>query len=508
MRWATTTGTHVRTVRYPSWSAVDLEFSDVAFGLHGPPLFQKENLNRDPGVKKQYRERLSSLNPAHARVAPYVHQVILYLHEYEAGNKIKDLCHWANIPRPTTTYIEIQSRNLFAQSQIDRLAKLLGKNNWKVAFQFETLLRNNLLCVGDVVYIHTNRLATLYGKFENDKRCTDKDHSVAQTLKHLVEKLQNKSPRESVTECIDRVLMAPKSTSFDPVAGKMGGGGTFLCHHVTFTPTRMVLEGPYITQSNRVIRQFPGDEHYFVRVDFKDENRTHLRWARDVNRLPILEERVGNILKVCIPFLGLFSLLRSVQNGFDLAGRHLEFLAYSSSALRQHAVWFIIPFERDGVLVNAESIRKSLGDFSRDATKPAKMAARMARKYARSRNQHVGLIYVPEAFTATNPSVTLKRGQWDDMNDLGGDPYLFTDGVGTISKELGARIWEALCKDRQNTINSLEPSAYQIRFLGSVVSILGASKPRYIIFQIQRRCRYRPAAYGHNDASAPLHEEV
>ena len=40
----------------------------------------------------------------------------------------------------------------------------------------------------------------------------------------------------------------------------------------------------------------------------------------------------------------------------------------------------MIPFEKDGSLVNAESIRKSLGDFSEYETKPAKMAARMARK--------------------------------------------------------------------------------------------------------------------------------
>ena len=275
----------------------------MAFGLHAPPLFQKEDVNRDPKVKKRYRERLSSLNPAHARVAPYVHQVIFYLHEYEACDKIKDLCQWANLPRPTSMYIEIQSRNLFAQSQIDRLAKLLSRTDWKVAFQFECLLRNNLLCVGDVVYIHTHRLAGLYKRFNQDKECADPDYSVAQILKYLVEQLQNRPKNESVTQCIDKVTMTPKRTSFDPVAGKMGTGGTFLCHHTTFTPTRMILEGPYITQSNRVIRQFPGFEHFFIRVDFKDENRTQVRKSFEVEGHPILVERVGNVLKVSCGFL-------------------------------------------------------------------------------------------------------------------------------------------------------------------------------------------------------------
>ena len=83
-----------------------------------------------------------------------------------------------------------------------------------------------------------------------------------------------------------------------------------------------------------------------------------------------------------ITSIGYEVWLRFSQQGIHLAGRHLEFLAYSSSALRQHAVWFVIPFEKDGRQVNAESIRKSLGDFSKDETKPAKMAARMARKHA------------------------------------------------------------------------------------------------------------------------------
>ena len=89
---------------------------------------------------------------------------------------------------------------------------------------------------------------------------------------------------------------------------------------------------------------------------------------------------------------------------------------------------------------------------------------------------------VTEAFTATNPSVTLVEGEWEDMEDLGEKPHLHTDGVGTISKELGLKIWEVLCQERQNKTNALVPSAYQIRFLGSVSLIPCPSKPGYIPF--------------------------
>jgi RNA-dependent RNA polymerase len=102
------------------------------------------------------------------------------------------------------------------------------------------------------------------------------------------------------------------------------------------------------------------------------------------------------------------------------------------------------------------------------------------------RSASVGLSHsgplIAEAFTATNPSVTLVQGQWEDMKDLGEKPHLFTDGVGTISRELGSMIWEALCEERQNRASLLEPSAYQIRFLGLVDLIPYFRKSRYIPF--------------------------
>ena len=45
-----------------------------------------------------------------------------------------------------------------------------------------------------------------------------------------------------------------------------------------------------------------------------------------------------------------------LKDGFELGGRRFEFLAYSTSALREHAVWFITPLKRDGVWVDSEFI--------------------------------------------------------------------------------------------------------------------------------------------------------
>lgn len=67
-----------------------------------------------------------------------------------------------------------------------------------------------------------------------------------------------------------------------------------------------------------------------------------------------------------------------------------------------------------------------------------------------------------QAFTATDPSVEITVGQWEIVEDLGEDKdYLHTDGVGTISKQLGDMIWDALCQARDENYKKIavKPSA-------------------------------------------------
>jgi RNA-dependent RNA polymerase len=197
----------------------------------------------------------------------------------------------------------------------------------------------------------------------------------------------------------------------------------------------MLLEGPYTTQSNRVIRHYqdhdPTLAECFIRVEFRDEDRLTLRLCGDAEGHSFLQRRVGNILR----------------HGFELGGRSFEFLAYSTSSLRDHSVWFVSPF-RDPIegYVTAERIRSSLGDFSGLLRTPSKYAARIA-----------------QAFTATARSVKIRVDQWEEQPDLG--PH--TDGVGTISPELAHLIWDERCKTNRNSREyCVEPSAYQFRFLG------------------------------------------
>ncbi|KAF4614826.1 hypothetical protein D9613_002724 [Agrocybe pediades] len=406
----------------------------VCFDTLTPPVMEKIDFHRPMTGKshvdnKKYKQRVGSLNEGHATVAAFSPHLRLILYQDpEPGVDIVDdfvkMCEIAGLSHGmifrlhAANNIEPIKNAFFTPKRIYDLEKSLSKFPWTVAFQLESLLRNGLL--------HTGHLDELIPK----ARLLLQKHApqfVGEMLRQYNEALQAKSIKESPQQCFERVR-----EKFDFSRPR----DDFRCYHITFTPTRMILEGPYAFQSNRVIRQYQGYQDHFIRVDFRDEDRLQYRWDREVDGTPFLVERVGSILK----------------HGFSLAGRSFEFLAYSSSALREHAVWFMNPFKHpDKGWVNANYIRNSLGDFSGTELlkQPSKYAARLA-----------------QAFTATDPSIDICKEEWEEVPDLGEDPYLHTDGVGTISPELRDRIWAKLCETKRNTAVLLKPWAFQIRFLG------------------------------------------
>ncbi|CAG8760962.1 11622_t:CDS:1, partial [Acaulospora colombiana] len=208
----------------------------------------------------------------------------------------------------------------------------------------------------------------------------------------------------------------------------------FHCHRVMVTPTSLVLQGPLPDETNRVIRKYADYTSNFLRVEFREEDRLQFRWDRDVDGNAFIDERVGGVLK----------------EGIMIAGRKFEFLAYSSSALREHAVWFMTPFRtREGVKVTPDSIRSSIGTFSKVLYCPARYGARIA-----------------QAFSATEDSVSVEVEEvFPGLDKESESKSCFTDGVGIISPALAEKIWEEYIKTRsKRSRRRLQtPTAYQIR---------------------------------------------
>jgi RNA-dependent RNA polymerase len=162
----------------------------------------------------------------------------------------------------------------------------------------------------------------------------------------------------------------------------------------------------------------------------------------------------------------------ALREGLIIGQKRFYFLAYSQSALKEHAVWFMRPFyDKDHNLIDASSIISSLGNFGVDYDRtlifcPGKYGARIS-----------------QAFTATDSSISVEPEEILPLDDIKrlkdpDDPesgwWVFTDGVGTISAELAKEIWKALRDKRRRARRApTYPRCYQIRFMGCKVKFIG-----------------------------------
>lgn len=158
----------------------------------------------------------------------------------------------------------------------------------------------------------------------------------------------------------------------------------------------------------------------------------------------------------------------ALRDGILIGGRKFKFLAYSQSALKEHAVWFMKPFyDQNRRLVTTHSIIESLGNFGVAYDPqliycPGKYGARIS-----------------QAFTSTDSSISVEPEEifqlpdikvLKDPNNPSGGSWVFTDGVGTISAELAKEIHKALRDKRKRARRaSTYPRCYQVRFMGCKV---------------------------------------
>lgn len=205
-------------------------------------------------------------------------------------------------------------------------------------------------------------------------------------------------------------------------------------YSATVTATGLLFHTPSVEISNRIVRKYKSKAHRFLRVRFEDDDyRGHTRlFPSSNNKMITIFKRVKRVL----------------NNGIVLGGVKYEFLAWGSSQLREHGVWFVAPTAD----MTADRIRKDMGDF--EETIVAKKAARMGQCF--STTQPVHLPRLP-AVTSKTVIPDIKRGK-----------YIFTDGVGKIS-ELAARLVA-----NQLEIKGPVPSLFQFR-LGGCKGVLAVT---------------------------------
>ncbi|KAL3751152.1 hypothetical protein ACJRO7_012034 [Eucalyptus globulus] len=208
--------------------------------------------------------------------------------------------------------------------------------------------------------------------------------------------------------------------------------GLVYVRRVQVTPSKMYFCGPEVNASNRVLRKYPGDIDNFLRVSFVDEELDKIYSTNWSPSNSANDERQSGIYK---------RIVSTLRDGIAIGDKRFEFLAFSTSQLRDSSVWMFA--SRKGL--TATDIREWMGDF-RKIRNVAKYAARLGQSFSSSTET----LNVREDEVERIPDVEITRG---------GVKYVFSDGIGKISPQLALEV----AKKCGLTIT---PSTFQIRYRG------------------------------------------
>ncbi|KAL6529296.1 multidrug resistance protein [Orobanche gracilis] len=210
--------------------------------------------------------------------------------------------------------------------------------------------------------------------------------------------------------------------------------GLVYVHRVQITPSRVYFSGPEVNMSNRVLRHYKHLVDNFLRVAFVDEE-----WEKMYSTDLSPKMAVGDENKRTKLYERILSTLRE---GVRIGDKKFDFLAFSSSQLRDNSLWMFAPSLDDNL--NADGIRRWMGDF-RSIRNVAKYAARLGQSFGSSK----------ETLSVDESDIE----QIGDIKDVGGK-YVFSDGIGKISHDFARRV--AIKYGFKSSI----PSAFQIRYGG------------------------------------------
>ncbi|KAK1288302.1 RNA-dependent RNA polymerase 1 [Acorus calamus] len=214
--------------------------------------------------------------------------------------------------------------------------------------------------------------------------------------------------------------------------------GLVYTHRVQITPSKVYFYGPEINVSNRVLRKYPQDIDNFIRISFVDEEADKMRSMDLSSRVVSMENQSHTKIYTRI--------LSTLRDGICIGEKRFEFLAFSSSQLRENSAWMFA--SRNGL--TASDIRRWMGDFS-DIKNVAKYAARLGQSFSSSTET----LHVQKDEIQSIPDI--KKYVYDNGKLR---TYIFSDGIGKISPEFARKV------ANKCGLKSSTPSAFQIRYGG------------------------------------------
>uniref|UniRef100_A0A0K0DQ18 RNA-dependent RNA polymerase n=1 Tax=Angiostrongylus cantonensis TaxID=6313 RepID=A0A0K0DQ18_ANGCA len=215
---------------------------------------------------------------------------------------------------------------------------------------------------------------------------------------------------------------------------------------LVITPSRIIYVVPETIMANRALRKYDHDGTRMIRVTFRDDDNLPMRSNKTSARL---------IEKTLKKYLG---------DGVKVAGRNFGYLGSSNSQMRDSGAYFLEKYSNMMLTEYREKnhrdppstwqpkiveARHFLGRFTQIESVP-KLMARLGQCFTQTRKVSA-LLQRENYFTGYD---------FIGGSDKQGKEYIFSDGVGIISKNLAIEI----AKDMQ--LGNCVPSCFQFRFRG------------------------------------------
>ncbi|XP_007045555.2 PREDICTED: probable RNA-dependent RNA polymerase 1 [Theobroma cacao] len=210
--------------------------------------------------------------------------------------------------------------------------------------------------------------------------------------------------------------------------------GIVAVRRVQVTPSKVYFSGPELNLSNRVLRNYIKDIDNFLRVSFVDEELGKMHSTDLSSSASVTSDGKHNRI--------YDRILSTLIKGIVIGDKNFEFLACSTSQLRENSIWMFA--SKPGL--TAVDIREKMGHFH-VIRNVAKYAARLGQSLSSSRET----LEVRMDEIKIIPDIEVETGEVK---------YCFSDGIGKISEKLAKEV-ALKCNLRIHT-----PSAFQIRYGG------------------------------------------
>ena len=239
-----------------------------------------------------------------------------------------------------------------------------------------------------------------------DKSAEDMETRNIRALKRIIQSKSNNPsddlttivPVKAIEDCKKQSTIKVKDTFF----------------YVSVYPAHTELQGPREIPLNSVTDNFQTRKERFLCVTFLDNGGGPYRLEPNVNPGYIISQRIVNFL----------------QQPLYLGGQTFEFLAYSTSGLKErNVVWFFARDDSDKDFPRAAHIRDWIGDWNLNDEATQKLARNSSKWGAR----------MGQALSYSKNVLSLTPDQWvieNDVENSSKPPLAYTDGCGFISADL------------------------------------------------------------------------